>query len=197
MAPLGIVFLKVALTKNRYLNEKMMESLKKILIVMPVLFLSTISVAQIAVGKTNVEGAGLLDFGTGKGLILPWVETAASTDADGTLIFDTTDNKVKARINGAWVDLSENSGTLNTAKANKVSQHLLKTENDNNIILGSTTPSANGVLVLESTDKALILPKMASPHLNMVDPEPGTIVYDTDANLMCVFNGEEWTFWGE
>jgi hypothetical protein len=197
MAPLGIVFLKVALTKNRYLNEKMMESLKKILIVMPVLFLSTISVAQIAVGKTNVEGAGLLDFGTGKGLILPWVEAAASTDADGTLIFDTTDNKVKARINGAWVDLSENSGTLNTAKANKVSQHLLKTENDNNIILGSTTPSANGILVLESTDKALILPKMASPHLNMVDPEPGTIVYDTDANLMCVFNGEEWTFWGE
>ena len=175
----------------------MMEGLKKILIAIPVLFLSTISVAQFAVGKTNVEGAGLLDFGTGKGLILPWVETAASTDADGTLIFDTTDNKVKARINGAWVDLSENSGTLNTAKANKVSQHLLKTENDNNIILGSTTPSANGVLVLESTDKALILPKMASPHLNMVDPEPGTIVYDTDANLMCVFNGEEWTFCGE
>lgn len=155
------------------------------------------SLAQIAIGKNNVDGAGLLDFDTGKGLILPWVETAGTADADGTLIFDTTDNKVKARINGAWVDLSENPGTLNTDKTNKVNQHLLKTENNNNIVLGSTTPTANGVLVLESSDKALILPKMASPHLNMVDPEPGTIVYDTVSNLMCIFNGEEWTFWGE
>lgn len=173
-----------------------MKNLKYIILI-TVATVSQLAHTQIAIGKTNIDGNGLLDFDTGKGLILPWVETAGTTDADGTLIFDTSDNKVKVKINGAWVDLSENSATLSPSKANKVNQHLLKTENNNSIILGSTTPTANGVLVLESSDKALILPKMASPHLNMVDPEPGTIVYDTVSNLMCIFNGEEWTFWGQ
>lgn len=174
-----------------------MKNLKYITAAIFLIIGSQVSHAQIAIGKNLVDGAGLLDFDTGKGLLLPWVETAGTTDADGTLIFDTSDNKVKARINGLWVDLSENSATLNTNKTNKVNQHLLKTENENNIIIGSTTPTASGVLVLESNDKALILPKMPSPHLTMVDPDPGTIVYDTVSNLMCVFNGEEWTFWGE
>jgi hypothetical protein len=169
---------------------------QKLIISLAMLIIAQCLSAQIAIGKTNVDGAGLLDFNIGKGLILPWVETAGTADDNGTLIFDTSDNKVKARINGVWEDLSENSGSLNTIKTNKVNQHLLKTENEINTIIGSPTPTANGVLVLESSDKALILPKMPSPHLNMVDPEPGTVVYDTVSNLMCVFNGEEWTFWG-
>jgi len=164
-----------------------------------VLLIFSISVchAQIALGKSTVDGAGILDFDTGKGMVLPWVQTAGTTDADGTLLFDTTDNKVKLRQNGAWFDLSINSGSLDVNRANAVAAHLLKIEEETNHVIGSATPSANGVLVLESSDKALILPKMASPHLNMVDPEPGTIVYDTDSKLMCVFNGSEWTFWGE
>jgi len=155
------------------------------------------SYAQVAFGKNTVDGAGLLDFGTGKGMILPWVESAGLTDADGTFIFDTSDNKVKLRQNGAWVDLSVNSGTLDANRANAIAVHLLETETTGFVAIGTTSPSANGVLVLESPDKAFILPKMASPHLNMVDPEPGTIVYDTDSKLMCVFNGSEWTFWGQ
>jgi hypothetical protein len=178
-------------------NKFQMKNLDIIAMFLFVATMTHSSVAQIAIGKETVDGSGILDFGTGKGLILPWVESAGTTDADGTLIFDTTDNKVKARINGVWSDLSENSGVLNTSLTNAINSHLLKSESDENMIIGSTTPTANGVLVLESSDKALILPKMESPHLNMVNPEPGTIVYDTVSNLMCVFNGEEWTFWGE
>jgi len=40
-----------------------------------------------------------------------------------------------------------------------------------------------------------VLPKMASPHLNIINPAPGMIVYDTTAKLMTVFNGSVWTFW--
>ena len=153
--------------------------------------------AQLAIGKTSVEGAAIIDFASGYGIILPWIGTPGASDENGTLIFDTTDNKVKGRINGAWVDLSENAGTLDAARTNAVTNHLAKTEKiGEKVIIGATTSTANGALILESTDKALILPKMASPHLNMIDPEPGTIVYDTDADLICVFNGSEWTFWG-
>ena len=155
------------------------------------------SSAQISIGKTTTAGAGILDFDSGKGMVLPWVQTPGSTDADGTLIFDTTDNKVKVRQNGIWVDLSDNPGILDPVRTTAVSNHLAKTETPTNYVIGSATPTAKGILVLESTDKALILPKMASPHLNMVDPEPGTIVYDTNSKLLCVFNGSEWTFWGE
>jgi len=154
--------------------------------------------AQVGIKTTTIDGAGILDFSTGSGIILPWIETPSSTDVDGTLIFDTTDNKVKVRVNGAWVDLSQNSGTLDATRTAAVVSHLAKNENIGNhgVIIGAETSTARGVLILESTDKALILPKMASPHLNMINPEPGTIVYDTTANLMCLFNGSEWTFWG-
>lgn len=87
-----------------------MNNLKHLTIITSACLFAQVSFAQIAIGKTSVDGAGILDFDTGKGLILPWVEAAGTSDADGTLIFDTTDNKVKARINGAWVDLSENPG---------------------------------------------------------------------------------------
>lgn len=153
--------------------------------------------AQVAIGKNMVDGAGILDFDTGKGIILPWVESAGLTDADGTFIFDTSDNKVKVRRNGSWQDLSIYSGILDSARSEAVSDHLQEIENTEYVTIGTSPPTALGVLILESPDKALILPKMASPHLNMVDPEPGTIVYDTDSKLLCVFNGSEWTFWGE
>lgn len=174
-----------------------MNNLKLFYIFLLIAFASNLSYTQVAFGKNTVDGAGILDFGTGKGMILPWVESAGVSDADGTLIFDTSDNKVKIRQNGVWVDFSVNSGTLDANRANAIAVHLLETETPGFVAIGTTTPSANGVLVLESSDRAFILPKMASPHLNMVDPEPGTIVYDTVSKLMCVFNGSEWTFWGE
>jgi hypothetical protein len=173
-----------------------MKNLKFIVCLIFTITLHVSVFAQIAIGKSTVDGAGILDFDAGKGIILPWVETAGAADADGTLVFDTTDNKVKVKQNGVWVDLS-NTGTLDANRINAVATHLSKNENGTQFVLGSTSPTASGVLVLESTDKALILSKMASPHLNMVDPEPGTIVYDTDSKLLCVFNGSVWTFWGE
>ena len=52
-----------------------------------------------------------------------------------------------------------------------------------------------GILVLSDTDKAMVLPKVASPHLNIKNPTPGMMAYDTDSRQLCVFNGTVWTFW--
>jgi hypothetical protein len=55
-----------------------------------------------------------------------------------------------------------------------------------------TTP---GILVLTDKDKAMILPKVASPHLNIINPSAGMLVYDTTAKQLAVFNGTVWSFW--
>ena len=55
-----------------------------------------------------------------------------------------------------------------------------------------TTP---GILVLTDTDKAMILPKVAEPHLNIKNPAAGMLVYDTTNRQLAVFNGKNWSFW--
>jgi len=61
--------------------------------------------------------------------------------------------------------------------------------------VGSDTTTAPGVLVMESSNKALILPKVATPHLNVKNPYPGMICYDTVSKTMAVFDGLKWSYW--
>lgn len=58
-----------------------------------------------------------------------------------------------------------------------------------------TPTSTPGILVLEDTTKAMILPKVASPHLNIINPAPGMMVYDMFNKQLAVFNGRVWSFW--
>jgi hypothetical protein len=60
-----------------------------------------------------------------------------------------------------------------------------------------TPSSVSGILVLEDANKAMILPKVASPHLNIISPAAGMMVYDTQKKQLAVFNGTVWSFWGE
>jgi hypothetical protein len=193
------VWYKVAQIKTEFNKLKMMIfKIKKRLAIGFCLLLSLYTTAQVAISKTAIDGNGILDFGLdNKAIILPWVSSLTTTSlTDGTLIFDSSDNKVKVLINTIWTDLSKNSGTLDARMTANITAQIAKIEGDGGVIIGPETSTALGVLVLESDDKALILPKMTSPHLNMIDPEPGTLVYDTSKNLMCVYNGSEWTFWG-
>ena len=55
--------------------------------------------------------------------------------------------------------------------------------------------TAEGVMVLESADKALILPKVVDPQANVLNPYPGMLCYDPVKKLVAVFNGTHWFFW--
>ena len=139
-----------------------------------------------------------LEFGSGnKGIVLPYVTSASDVVTagvvDGTFIFDSTDKKVKLRTNGQWFDFTKDeTGSVNvsiqTTKAENVNAKAVIGSNANN----DTTP---GILVLSDTNKAMILPKVASPHLNIVKPASGMMVYDTSAHQLAVYNGSVWTFW--
>ncbi|WP_262907374.1 hypothetical protein [Chryseobacterium sp. LC2016-27] len=41
----------------------------------------------------------------------------------------------------------------------------------------------------------MILPKVASPHLNIINPSAGMMVYDTVKKQLAIYNGTVWSFW--
>lgn len=153
--------------------------------------------SQIAIGKPTVTNTSVsLEFADteNKGLILPYVETKTGITNNGTVIYDTTDYKVKyLKDSGIWTDLSvDNTGTAD------ISIQTSKTESATaKSVIGSAaaTDITPGILILSDSNKAMILPKIASPHLNIIDPAPGIMAYDTVKRQLAVYNGKVWTFW--
>lgn len=170
-----------------------MKHIKKISAVLIVLVFST-SYAQVAIGKEAIEGKDtILDFNNSpantKGLVLPATKGLPSGNtANGTFIFDTSDDKVKVYENNSWKALSDtgNSATIISNDSD---------ESGAGVVIGTKEGSADGVLVLESSDKAMILPKISSPHLTVKNPYPGMICYDTASKTFAVFDGTVWNYW--
>lgn len=158
--------------------------------------------SQVAIGKASVASPSVsLDFGTGnRGMVLPWVtSTAAVTGVvNGTMVYDLTDKKVKVKYNAAWKDLSVNTQGTTVDPLTSVDGVLIQNSATENTLAKSaigTLTATPGILVLEDTTKAMVLPKVASPHLNIINPAPGMIVYDTFNKQLAVFNGFVWSFW--
>lgn len=101
--------------------------------------------------------------------------------------------KVKYLKGGSWFDLSvDTTGTVNTTlQDTKTEQSSAKVA----IGANGATDTTPGILVLTDTDKAMILPKVASPHLNIINPAPGMMAYDTVKHQLAVYNGTVWSFW--
>ena len=173
--------------------------MKNIVATLSLLFATTLS-AQVAIGKTSISSPAVsLEFydkpDNTRGIILPWVtSTAAVTGAvNGTLVYNTADRKVYVKYASGWRDLSvDTTGTVTTTL-----QDSLTDQDTAKVLIGGdpATDTTPGILVLADTNKAMVLPKVASPHLNIVNPSPGMMVYDTTKKQLAVFNGTVWSFW--
>jgi len=152
--------------------------------------------AQVSIGKESINGnSTLLDFDDSvsntKGIILPAVTSANDVKpTDGDFIFDTEDNTVKVYEDGKWVSLSEKENA-------DIPSITLDSSPDigGGVIIGADSSTAEGVLVLESPDKAMILPKVSDPHLNVRSPYPGMMCYDITSKSLAVFDGSKWYYW--
>lgn len=183
--------------------------MKRSIIISLVLLASVATKAQVSIGgKQSVEGIStILDFnsdadgnkvqGTGansQGIILPAVGSAPvslPSANNGTFIFDTSDMKVKMYEKGEWQPLS-NEGDISNLKSNYSDETISR---DQGAIIGSETSLAKGVLVLESSNKAMILPRISNPHKAVEGPYPGMICYDTISKSLAIFDGKVWNFW--
>ena len=158
-----------------------------------------------ATGTATDNTSVLLDFAPGqnKGIILPYVTTMPSGAAltEGPIVLDAS-NPAKAKVkfyNGtaSWFDLSNgheanisSAMTIQPTAANVTENTAAKT------IIGNNSSPADGVLVLESATKAMILP-IVSKTDDVPDPGPGMMVYinKAGAKRLAVYNGEGWTYW--
>lgn len=178
-----------------------MNKILKTLIFM--LSFGTFISAQVAIGKGSVTNPSVsLEFAAAnRGMVLPWVtsESAVSGAVNGTMIYDLSTHTIKVKYASGWKDLSvDTAGTTVDPVTNTdgvTIQDAVSSENAQaKVSIGTPTPTP-GILVLEDNTKAMVLPKVASPHLNIVNPAPGMMVYDTTAKQLAVFNGKVWSFW--
>ncbi|MBS1572657.1 MAG: hypothetical protein JST62_09710 [Bacteroidetes bacterium] len=135
------------------------------------------------------------------------------TIENGTIIFDLSDKQVKYRKDGAWSSLTAASFPLSyrdtsnaTVTVNSTADFLVVDSSlqDNakenataKAVIGANanTDTTNGILVLSDNNRAMVLPKVASPHLNIKNPTPGMMAYDTVKRQLAVYNGTIWSFW--
>jgi hypothetical protein len=170
----------------------------KNIIQLTILLITGLLQAQIGMSRDNVSNNSVsLQFGDteNKGLILPYVTDKSSISENGTLLYDTTDFKVKYLKDGTWFDLSvDGSGTadLSPQGNDRIEQPGAKICIS---VADGGKDTTKGILVLADKDKAMVLPRVASPHLNIIDPSAGMMVYDTKARQLALYNGKVWSFW--
>lgn len=173
------------------------------------LTICNLAFSQVVIGEPNAapsSSSALLEFspndGTAKkGIILPIVKLTDmnTTVADGTFAMDYDSKIIKVYQDGQWIDLTDEGafdeqldGTTPISTAAQIN-----TSDDvgDGVIIGNTASTAEGVLVLEATDKALILPKVYKPELNIKSPVAGTMCYDTASDSLAIFDGKVWSYW--
>lgn len=170
--------------------------MKNIILAIGLITIATCGNAQVAIGKPSVDGTStLLDFesfGNYRGIILPAVSLddvpVLDVNNNGTFLYDLDSQSVQMYENGTWKAMSEEGNAsdiiINTSA-----------EMGEGAIIGSTITDASGVLVLESENMAMILPKIADPHETVKSPYPGMICYDTVSKTLAVFDGSVWNYW--
>lgn len=157
-------------------------------------------------GTASTKTSVLLEFAKGqnKGIILPYVRTLPTGLAlvGGAIILDATD-ATKARVrfyNGTtWQDLSGQDANLITPTDFMSAQPTIAAAPEvatAQAIIGAQSTTVDGVLVLESTTKAMVLPTVSDVN-SIPSPSPGMMVYinKSTAKRLAVFNGAKWSFW--
>lgn len=150
-----------------------------------------------ATGTAKVKTGVLLEFAKGqnKGIVLPYVRRLPSEPTQGTILLDaSTANNARVKYyNGSWIDLSGQSANISTTLN---TQPEGEADSKARVIIGSNNSAVDGVLVLESSTKAMVLPQVASV-LDIPNPAPGMMVYvnNNGAKRLAVFNGSKWSFW--
>jgi|694.fasta_scaffold02434_24 uncharacterized membrane protein len=148
--------------------------------------------AQVLIGFSSANSvSSILEVNAANGgIILPWVDNSTIiSPIAGSIIYDTSDSKIKLRNNSSWIDLT-NTGQNNVTKLNEQNTY---SESGQGLIMGTDSPTASGILELNSTNKALLLPRINNVSL-MVQPEAGTMVYDLTRKTIAIFNGTVWSF---
>jgi uncharacterized protein (TIGR02145 family) len=176
--------------------------------------------AQIAIGTAVPDPSAALDVSsTKKGLLLPRMtsaqRTAIASPATGLLVYDTTTSSLWYHNGTAWIDTAiggiyKGSGSLTTnttvAAGNNtlaftttasngfsVDGTTLSVDAANHAVgIGTTAPANSSILDLTSTNKGLLLPRVANTAA-ITTPANGILIYDLSSNCLKVYQNGSWS----
>ncbi len=182
------------------------EKMKKLMRVLLMLFAFHQLVAQVAIGKTGTtNNSVLLEFGSdAKGIIVPQVNSSTGA-AGGTFVFNSADRSMEVwegRNNsnsGGWTNLTADN--ISTPPVLGLVHSYINSGADviassgSGVIIGAASTTKKGALVLESSTKAMVLPLVSNPHINLKGAIAGTMVYDTVSGMLAVYDGISWSYW--
>lgn len=171
--------------------------------------------AQVIIGNTDGgpetnKSSVLLEFARSdnKGIVVPTVrEKTSITPTQGTILLDATDaskarvkfyNGKNTSVDNGWVDLSGQDGVVTSFLADQPVTTTAVSDKGKAII-GASSSTADGVLVLESNTKAMVLP-IVTDYTNIKNPAPGMMAFLKPSTgsahyRLIVFNGTKWSFW--
>ncbi|MXV39402.1 hypothetical protein GO491_12095 [Flavobacteriaceae bacterium Ap0902] len=157
--------------------------------------------AQVGIETEDVSAKAILDFpGDGVstyadgGILLPYVADPATAGSEsGTLIYNATDGAVYVQDNAnSWVAITGVPSDVNNIASHDVAQFGENSAEGAVINNTGIDATATGVLVLETADRALALPKINGVE-TLESPKAGMMVYDVKRKALAIFNGEVWT----
>lgn len=185
---------------HEHKNQIKMRVSNKIIITIVLAAMGCLSYGQVIITEeanpVPTNSSVLLEFGSEpKGIILPSV-TSAPGAVGGTFIANTTVGAVQYYDGAQWVNLTD---TYEESDPDSFVPHGWSNEGTEDlgegVVIGAESITKPGILVLESTTQALVLPKVANPHTSIQTPIAGTIVYDTASDTLAVYDGSNWSFW--
>ena len=190
------------LSDGGVLTRKLVHKMKKIIVLPIFIFLINTISAQVIFGD-NVGAAAnktsvLMEFSNAgnRGIILPYVTDKTGLTTAGSIILNATTPtaaKVEYYNGTTWVDLSVQTANVSSYLG---IQPTAKENANAKMIIGSATSSADGILVLESATKAMVLP-IVSSYQDIINPAPGmmALVNNGGIKTLAVYNGNQWSFW--
>lgn len=159
-------------------------------------------------GTAAVKTSVLLEFANtnNKGIVLPYVRTKATAPTEGSIILDVS-NPADARVKyynansaagtAGWTDLSGQGADVSAILSSQPTEAQVVEPAEAKSIIGAESSAVNdGVLVLESKTKAMVLPTVADVA-DVPSPSPGMMVFvnKAGAKRLAVYNGSVWSFW--
>jgi hypothetical protein len=140
----------------------------------------------VAVNSTNVS--------TGYALFVNGVIGAGILTLTDEL---TVGENFAIKNNGSQtIDIDANNNSTNAifrVTCNGTNNELFRVNESGNFMLGTSTEIASAKLVVTSTTQGFLPPRMTTTQKNAIGtPAAGLVVYDTDTNKLCCYNGTTW-----
>ena len=166
-----------------------MKNIKQRLLIIALLFASTITFAQVGIGtETPLESSALDITSSDKGFLLPRMSSSdrtsinTSADAFGLQVYDIDTKSIWIFDGFQWNELSSKfvDGTN--------SDDAVFTEG--NVGIGTADPEA--VLDVVSTDSGFIMPRVANTAA-VTAPVNGMMVYDMSSTCAKIYENGAWT----